>query len=460
MSLKSVGAAIHICALLFLIHFADAQTGDGTGVLTIAEQMPEYPGGLDSLMKEVAAKVVYPAACIDSGIQGKVYVRFVVNEDGSISDLEAVKGPHPLLKAAAIEAVKNIGRFKPGMDKGKPVKVYYNLPVSFKIKLKVTMPEAPPLSDSSGQIPPKEHAGIYNNPEVPPHFPGDEAALLHFLNKNIQYPQMERDNGIDGKVLTSFVINEDGSISNIKVVKPVSPGLDAEAVRVIKLLPKFSPGMEHGKPVKTYFTLPTVFKLQGSGVEELHDVWDYYDGGESAFERLIKKNLQYPVDAKENKVEAQIMVYCKLDSSLKLHAVNIINGLDSEFNKEAIRLINLAPAFDSKVRSSKYIDEQELIRIDFYLDHYNTFFNKLNDDRRSEESLQKGIAYFNAKEYNKAIESFDGAIVLNSTSSNAFFNRALAKLKSGNLKGACDDFRRAYLLGELDAQKGIKQACK
>src|SRR5580698_9094410 len=65
-------------------------------ILLVAEQMPEYPGGIDSLRKAVAANVTYPRLCADSGIQGRVFVRFAVNEDGSVSHVEAIKGPHPL----------------------------------------------------------------------------------------------------------------------------------------------------------------------------------------------------------------------------------------------------------------------------------------------------------------------------------------------------------------------------
>ncbi len=73
---------------------------------------------------------------------------------------------------------------------------------------------------------------------------------------------MERDNDIQGEVITRFAVNEDGSVSDITVIHSVSPGLDKEAIRVIKLLPDFIAGMNDGKPIKTYMNVPVTFRLQ------------------------------------------------------------------------------------------------------------------------------------------------------------------------------------------------------
>ena len=107
-----------------------------------------------------------------------------------------------------------------------------------------------------------EEPKIFSFVEQNPEFPGGDVELIKFLQKNIQYPQMERDNDIQGKVLLRFVVREDGSVSDVTVARSVSPGLDKEAVRVVKLLPKFKPGKQQGKAVPVYFNLPVVFKLQ------------------------------------------------------------------------------------------------------------------------------------------------------------------------------------------------------
>jgi TonB family protein len=98
--------------------------------------------------------------------------------------------------------------------------------------------------------------------EVMPEFPGGELKLMNFLSSNIRYPEMERDNDIQGTVQVKFIVNTDGSVSDIVVVKSVSPALDNEAIRLVKMLPKFSPGKQSGKTVRVYQTIPVVFKLQ------------------------------------------------------------------------------------------------------------------------------------------------------------------------------------------------------
>jgi protein TonB len=102
---------------------------------------------------------------------------------------------------------------------------------------------------------------IFTFVEQMPKFPGGEDSLVSFIQKHLNYPPMERDNDIEGKVLLRFVVLEDGSVSDVEVIRKVSPGLDKEAARVIKSLLKFNPGMQQGKPVKVYYNLPVQFSL-------------------------------------------------------------------------------------------------------------------------------------------------------------------------------------------------------
>jgi protein TonB len=102
---------------------------------------------------------------------------------------------------------------------------------------------------------------VFTFVEKMPEFPGGEDSMMRFLQKNIMYPQSERDNDIQGRVIVRFVVNEDGSLTDIAITRGVSPGLDKEDLRVVRLLPKFKPGMQQGKPVSVYFNLPIRFKL-------------------------------------------------------------------------------------------------------------------------------------------------------------------------------------------------------
>lgn len=99
--------------------------------------------------------------------------------------------------------------------------------------------------------------------EVAPQFPGGEREFAHFLIANIRYPQNEKEKGIQGRVLISFIVEKDGTISTIQPVKEVEggPGLTKEAMRVLRLMPKWKPGTVGGKPVRTRMIVPVNFRL-------------------------------------------------------------------------------------------------------------------------------------------------------------------------------------------------------
>ena len=97
-----------------------------------------------------------------------------------------------------------------------------------------------------------------------PEFPGGEAALMQYLMSHVHYPANAAKNKIEGRVIVQFVIKKTGEIGEIKVIRSVDEELDAEAVRVVKTLPNFTPGRQNGKPVAVWYTLPISFKLQGN----------------------------------------------------------------------------------------------------------------------------------------------------------------------------------------------------
>lgn len=105
---------------------------------------------------------------------------------------------------------------------------------------------------------------IFTAVEEAPKFPGGDAELYKWLSKNIRYPEMAQQNNIQGRVTVQFVVEKDGSIGEVKVVRGKDPDLDKEAKRVVKSLPKFIPGKMNGQSVRVWYTLPINFKLQGS----------------------------------------------------------------------------------------------------------------------------------------------------------------------------------------------------
>lgn len=99
--------------------------------------------------------------------------------------------------------------------------------------------------------------------ESMPEFPGGQQALFKYLNENVKYPVIAQENGIQGRVICQFVVNKDGSIVDVEVVRSGGDAsLDKEAIRVIKSMPKWKPGKQRGKPVRVKYTVPVNFKLQ------------------------------------------------------------------------------------------------------------------------------------------------------------------------------------------------------
>ena len=102
---------------------------------------------------------------------------------------------------------------------------------------------------------------VFDVVEQMPEYPGGMQALFEYLSQNLKYPEDAKEQKIEGRVIAIFVVETDGSISNVEVVKPVFPSLDAEAVRVLSGMPKWKPGMQSGKVVRVKYTVPINFSL-------------------------------------------------------------------------------------------------------------------------------------------------------------------------------------------------------
>jgi protein TonB len=103
---------------------------------------------------------------------------------------------------------------------------------------------------------------LITNPDKMPEFPEGEKALNDFLRKNIRYPQLAKENNIMGKVIASFIVNTDGSISDIKIVRAIGGGCDEEVIRVLRLMPNWKPGEVSGRAVKVKYTIPVSFSIK------------------------------------------------------------------------------------------------------------------------------------------------------------------------------------------------------
>ncbi|MEI6274966.1 MAG: TonB family protein [Prolixibacteraceae bacterium] len=228
------------------------------GVFIVVEEMPEFPGGEMALRKFIAETVKYPVDAIKEGIQGKVFVTFVVKSDGTVADAKIARGVHPLLDNEAIRVVNLLPKWKPGKQGGKEVSVSYTIPVQFA--LDGAKSEYKTVPDPAAG-PQKGEKVVFVVVEEMPEFPGGANELSQFIAKSVKYPAEAIKDKTQGKVLVSFVVSSSGKIEQAKIQRSVSPALDAEAIRVVNLMPDWKPGKQRGQAVSVEYTIPIEFKL-------------------------------------------------------------------------------------------------------------------------------------------------------------------------------------------------------
>ena len=244
-----------------LIPYIDIKTAaTEADVYEVVENMPEFPnGGMTALMKYLSDNIRYPEAAHKAGIQGRVTVQFVVGKDGSIGNVSILRGINADLDAEAIRVISSMPKWKPGTQKGEPVKVKYTVPVMFRLA-----PEPVEKIDETTVV--GYHipvAGeVYDVVDKMPEFPGGMTGLMQYLSKNIRYPAEAQTKGIQGRVTVAVIINTEGKAVNASIVRSVDPILDAEALRVASTMPDWVPGTKDGKPVNVKYTFPVTFRLQ------------------------------------------------------------------------------------------------------------------------------------------------------------------------------------------------------
>ena len=225
-------------------------------IFQICEEIPQFPGGMVECMKFLGSNIKYPAEAVAKKLEGRVIVQMIIEKDGSITNTKVVRGVNPLLDEEALRVVSAMPKWIPGKQRGQAVRVQYTLPIMFSLNGKTDE-----MQHHQVKIKPNEN-GIYNIVEEPASFPGGMAECMKFLAENIKYPEDCKKEGIQGRVIAQFIIDKDGSIKNVKVIRGVHPSLDKESIRIIESMPKWTPAKVKGEPVKCQFTLPVAFKNQ------------------------------------------------------------------------------------------------------------------------------------------------------------------------------------------------------
>lgn len=278
-----------------------------------AEKLPQFPGGENALMLFISKNIKYPAKARENGVQGTSIIRFIVDKTGKVTNPKVIRSLDSITDAEAIRVIKIMPNWIPGELKGKKVAVVYTLPIRYRL--------------DAGDAQKEETDVITQTPE----YPGGGAALMKFISMNMRYPTKARDAGVQAKVLVQFTVGADGTIENKQILKSETINnskfqqnkeqatqnmynklqnneainfgemvvnaygsaekttvkgdeinlLENEALRVVGMLPRFTPGKVNGKIAAVKFVLPITFKLENGSKSQMSSQGEYLDLGDT-----------------------------------------------------------------------------------------------------------------------------------------------------------------------------------
>ena len=240
--------------------------------------------------------------------------------------------------------------------------------------------------------------------EENPEFPGGTAELMKFLAKEIKYPVEAEQKGKQGRVIVQFVVGKDGNLRDFKVVRSVSPELDAEAIRVCKSMPTWKPGKQRGKAVSVKFTLPISFRLQGkdsddksvasdmqvvsvtkanneganlpkqsikdSDGDEVFQVVENmpeFPGGMAELMKFLQQNIKYPEQAQKDSIQGRVIVQFVINKIGQVTNPTIMRSVSPELDAEALRVTNAMPLWTPGKQKGKAVNVKFTLPITFKL---------------------------------------------------------------------------------------------
>ena len=272
-------------------------------VFQVVEKAPEFPGGVEAMMRYLSENIRYPEEAKAAGKEGRAIISFVVKKDGSINDVTLLRtAGMESLDNEALRVIASMPKWNPGMQGGKAVNVKYTIPVVFK-KVDTAKNAA---ENGSNKDAAKVDDKVFNVVEKAPEFPEGMEAMQRYFAMNTKFPAAARKANVQGRVIVQFVVAKDGSITKAKAIKSsfninqenvpatAEAGADgtnamdeltvvaysaqegnnaasledgkkalvAEALRVVENMPKWKPGMQGGEPVNVQFMMPVTFHLR------------------------------------------------------------------------------------------------------------------------------------------------------------------------------------------------------
>lgn len=233
---------------------------------------PIYTGGTAEMHRFIANTLRYPAEAAEQNKQGLVVYTFVVEKDGTLTNFDLIHNADSLLDKEALRILQAMPPWRPAKFKNEIVRSKSYVPMYFRLNKNAGATAR--RAATPAQVYAKTDTEIANSEvfsivDKMPQYPYGEKELAGFIEHQIRYPKEAQQQGIEGRILCSFIVAADGSISNIQVVQGLNPQLDKEAVRVLSLMSKWIPGELNGEKVNVKCLLPIDFTIDEEPIPAL-----------------------------------------------------------------------------------------------------------------------------------------------------------------------------------------------
>ena len=266
-----------------------------------------------------------------------------------------------------------------------------NISKQDRLNLKIVLPSAAARKKM------EEDLEVFDVVEKMPVFPGGQTALMEYITKNLRYPAKAHQERTQGRVIAGFVVEKDGAISTPTIIRSVSPEVDAEAIRVLSTMPKWTPGTQKGKEVRVRYTVPILFQLSEPKAEEIKNskldevvVVGYatdenttadasdnalenaeempkYPGGTNGLMRYLAKTIKYPSDAQKSKKQGRVVVQIIVDKEGCVTSPKIVQSVSPSLDAEAIRVVTGMPRWEPGKNKGEAVAVQYTLPISFKL---------------------------------------------------------------------------------------------
>jgi TonB family protein len=212
-------------------------------------QPAKFVGGTDSLYAYIRRNIKQIAADSVKELRGSVLMSFTIEANGAVSDVTVKQSSDKRLNEESIRLIASMPHWLPARLDGDSIKSVAKHVIGFGNNLSM---------DGKPKIVAEEM----------PQFEGGERGLMNFISRNIRYPVLAMEQNIQGRVIVRFVVSDTGEVTQVSVLRGIGGGCDEEAMRVVSLMPRWTPGKQDGKPVSVWYTLPIQFKFLGNNVDD------------------------------------------------------------------------------------------------------------------------------------------------------------------------------------------------